>query len=145
MIYNSYGLEIQKYSESSTDLMWENSSIRLWLNGAFMYEALNKDDLNEILQTTLLNTSPIDVHQSPDSNESEAINSEKEEIAASLQKTRDRVFLLNAEEVEQYLPEADLRKCEITAHTTKNESNVNGWWLRFINSENNEMIQIVIK
>ena len=90
-----------------------------------------------------MNTSPIDVHQSPDSNESEVINSEKEEISASLQKTRDRVFLLNAEEVEQYLTEADLRKCEITAHTTKNESNVNGWWLRSINSENNEMIQIV--
>lgn len=143
LLLSRYGLEIQKYSESSTDLMWENSSIRLWLNGTFMDEAFNKDNLNEILQTTLLNTSPIDVHQSPDSNESEVINSEKEEITASLQKTRDRVFLLNAEEVEQYLPEADLRKCEITAHTTKNESNVNGWWLRSINSENNEMIQIV--
>ena len=139
LLLSRYGLDAKKYSEKSEDNNWENSLIRSWLNGAFMEVAFNKEDLNEILQTTLLNTQ-ISINEETEVINDEALSPEEEKQTSQFQKTRDRVFLLNAQEVETYLPDADSRICE----TSKYASNdADGWWLRSVDSEKLETAQAV--
>ena len=139
LLLSRYGLDTKKYSEKSEDNNWENSLIRSWLNGTFMEVAFNKEDLNEILQTTLLNTQ-ISMNEETEVINDEALSPEEEKQTSQFQKTRDRVFLLNAQEVETYLPDVDSRICE----TSKYASNdADGWWLRSVDSEKLETAQAV--
>ena len=141
LLFSRYGLDLQKFSDSSTEgVSWENSLIRTWLNGTFIDEAFNKEDLNEILQTTLLNTQ-LSFDEDAEITNTEEVDPEEGKQTALFQKTRDRVFLLNQEEVETYLPDADSRICKSSEYAS-NEAN--GWWLRSADSEKNGTIQIVL-
>ena len=99
-----------------------------------MGDAFNKEDLNEILQTTLLN-SPISEDIENEEVSEEVDPDGKQTI--SLQKTRDRVFLLNDQELEAYLPESDLRKCSVGAYVLEKgvKNGTVSWWLRSNNTE----------
>jgi len=134
LLLSRYGLDVQRYSDQTDEASWENSLIRTWLNGTFMDDAFNKEDLNEILQTTLLNSPNIEGKENEEVSE-EVDPDGKQTI--SLQKTRDRVFLLNDQELETYLPEGGSRKCSIGAYVSEKgvKNNEVSWWLRSNDAE----------
>lgn len=107
-----------------------------------MDNAFNKEDLNEILQTTLLN-SPISEDIETEEVSEEVDPDGKQTI--SLQKTRDRVFLLNDQELETYLLESGSRKCSVGAYVSEKgaKNGTVSWWLRSNNVEKAGMAQAV--
>ncbi len=89
LLLSRYGLDMQKYSDMAGEISWENSLIRTWLNGFFIDSAFNKEDLNEILQTTLLNSQILDNGESEELQEKvdlegkQTISLQKPEIESS--------------------------------------------------------------
>ena len=139
LLLSRFGLDVQKFSNNAEGISWENSLIRTWLNETFIEEAFNKEDLNEILQTTLLNTQ-LPFNEDVELTNTEEVDPEEGKQTALFQKTRDRVFLLSLQEVEIYLPNADSRICK-SSESVPNE--VIGWWLRSTDAEKNGTIQII--
>ncbi len=135
LLVSKDALEVMAFSEKSDDISWENSSIRSWLNGAFINDAFTKDEQDDIIQTTLM---------------SSQINAEEgsEDMQAGLQRTRDKIFLLSAEDLESYFPEATSRTCVLSAQAAKSgiKTGPNGacnWWLRSLDPEKGWSIQTV--
>ena len=144
LLLSRYGLDMQKYSDMAGEISWENSLIRTWLNGIFIDSAFNKEDLNEILQTTLLNSQILDNGESEELQEKVDLEGKQ---TISLQKTRDRIFLLDAQEVDVYLSDSDSRKCFLSVYATekgaKTDIDVANWWLRSNNIEKAGTAQMV--
>lgn len=144
LLLSRYGLDLQQYSDNAADISWENSDIRSWLNETFVNAAFNKEDLNEILQTTLLNTQITNESEGLDSETREEVDLEEGKQSLSFQKTRDRVFLLSKQELETYFPDEDTRTCLISKYVLDQlDKNESVWWLRLIDADNTGDIQCV--
>ena len=140
LLLSRFGLGTQRFSDKKEGLDWENSSLRIWLNGDFLDKAFNKDDLNEILQTTVINTQAINNEASKEEGKEElGPNEEKENL--SLQKTRDRLFLLSTEEIETYLLDNKSRLCSFPPYVSNNETHK--WWLRSTDIDDSGMVFVV--
>lgn len=139
LLISRFGLDAQKYSSSFKEVYWQDSSIRSWLNGYFLENAFSKADQNEIVQTTLLSESVSD-------NEND--DSETAESTSELQKTRDMIFLLSQEDLENYYPNKEERRCEATKYVaskgirTGADSSCN-WWLRSSSMKRDLTAQVV--
>jgi hypothetical protein len=130
LLVSKTALEIMAYDESTDKVSWEDSSIRIWLNGAFINDAFTNEEQEDILQTTLLNSTA------------------SEEEGAEIQKTRDKIFLLSADDLDLYFPKADSRKCVLSTQAGKSgiKTGPDGscnWWLRSLNLEKNGSVQTV--
>ncbi len=95
---------------------WESSTLRAWLNGTFLRNALVGDTKTLLVTTTL---------QNPE-NPVTGVDGGRD--------TADQVFLLSADEVEAYLSTED-RVAKATSWAMKkrmytNEEDVGWWWLR---------------
>ncbi len=92
-----YGIERMQFHSALSKVTWETSAVRAWLNGAFLDDAFSPEEKAEI------KTSAVVAEQHPDYPKSPAGND-----------TEDKVFLLSLQEVTQYLPEKQDRKCSPT-------------------------------
>jgi hypothetical protein len=77
-----------------TDLNWENSAVRNWLNSEFYSSVFSDTEKDRILETALRTKDKAGSHH-----------------------TTDRVFLLNAQEVRRYLKTANMMACIPTSYT----------------------------
>ncbi len=106
LVISRYGLETRPYHNTDQDITWADSDLRAWLNGTFYDTAFTAAQQAQILEV---------VNRNPDYN------------------TRDKIFLLSLDEVEEYLPKEDKRKCEATYHAKQNISwdlKTAYWWTR---------------
>ena len=84
LVISKDALDCKPYNNSSSDITWENSSLRSWLNNEFLNEAFNENEINHIYKVTNENK------DNPKYNTPGGSN------------TKDQVFCLSLEEVEKY-------------------------------------------
>lgn len=130
LVISKFGIEAQKYNASSDSVDWENSSLRSWLNGRFPDNAFSRENPSDVLQTSLIN------YRLPETEEEVALD----ELIPEEYETRDRLFLLNSSELEQYYPQEEQRVCKATEYSIENGVAANAdnscnWWLREQNLE----------
>ena len=109
-----YALDCKPYNTSKTDVTWETSSLRKWLNGVFISAAFSAVEQNMIFSSTVsADKNPL-YSTPPGSN------------------TTDRVFLLSITEVNKYFSSDSARQCQGTAYCyaqgAKTANNGNCWW-----------------
>lgn len=112
---SKYVLDCQPFDMGNTPATWESCSLRKWLNETFLYAAFSAEE-QERLQTVILS-----------------------EDGDRPYTSQDRVFLLSADEGDQYFASANERICRTTEsclasfqanHIAVNANGVVFWWLR---------------
>ncbi len=113
LVISRYVLEMGQYDEGCRSVTWENSDIRNLLNGWFLEKAFTTYEISRIPTVQVL----------PDINpffDTESGNA-----------TSDKIFLLSTNEVEQYFPNKDIRKCLSTEQVNPfGGSSLYSWLLR---------------
>ena len=113
LVISRYVLEMGQYDEECRPVTWETSDIRNWLNDWFLKTAFTTYEISRIPTVQVL----------PDINpffDTESGNA-----------TSDKIFLLSTNEVEQYFPNKDTRKCLPTEFVkATGGSLLNSWLLR---------------
>lgn len=113
LLLSRYCLDALPYNEDGGDVTWEDSSIRVWLNGEFLESAFGGDP-NGFICTTECKTK--DGRSGTDGGEN----------------TTDRIFLLAVDEVTQYFPKESSRRAPVTEYAKEQgaeyDKNGNGWW-----------------
>ncbi len=118
LLISRYILDSKLYNEDRTDVTWETGTLRRWLNRDFYNSAFTGEEKNRIQESVILN---------PD-NASFG--------TAGGNTTTDRIFLLSIDEVKQYFPDDESRKCLATARARDNGAwtdsvyRTSWWWLR---------------
>jgi len=125
LVIAKYGLDGQKYNADSERTTWETSTIRSWLNGRFPDNSFSREEPSDVLMTSLLNYRISE----------EDAELPFDEIIPEEYETRDRIFLLDRTELEQYFPQEEGRICTATEHAIINGVGANAqsecnWWLR---------------
>ncbi len=115
-LISKYALDCQPYNTDWTDVTWENSTLRTWLNGTFLDNAFTSSEQAVIAQTTVT----ADKNPKFNTNPGNA--------------TTDKVFLLSIEEAKKYFPSHSARWCEATAFADAKGALIvydnSWWWLR---------------
>jgi len=124
LVISRYALDCQQYNTSRTEITWETSSLRKWLNETFLNAAFSKEEQARIPSVTVI----------ADKNPRYSANPGND--------TTDQVFLLSILEAEEYFSSAEVRKCAPTDYAmdrgvgTSDSEKVDGraacfyWWLR---------------
>jgi hypothetical protein len=133
LLLSKYGLDVQPYHHTFADVTWETSSLRAWLNTAFLESAFSPEEAQFILLSTI-------------SNSQDQCNSAW--VTPGGNDTRDKVFLLSFTEAGRYLNVCDSSNnntaslAAATAYAVKMGALVNeenrtaegnasaAWWLR---------------
>lgn len=115
-VISKYALDCQRYNTQNTDVTWETSSVRNWLNYVFYNDAFTKDEKERILPMTV-------------ATEDNAIYGTE-----SGADTTDYVYLPSLEEVESMSSSARERICRATPYAVNQNAYVNSstggsWWL----------------
>ena len=110
LVISQYALDCKKYNEEWVDTSWEKCTLRKWLNSNFLNSAFDSTEQNLIQLSTVT-----------------ADNQGND--------TKDKIFLLSAEEAEQYFKNDEDRKCNPTKFATnkgayKSDEGQCWWWLR---------------
>ncbi|MBR6089757.1 MAG: serine/threonine protein kinase [Anaerolineaceae bacterium] len=108
LVISKNGLDAKPYNDVQGSMMWENCSLRSWLNETFLQSAFDENERSRIHETTLSN----------DGGE-----------------TKDMIFLLSTDEINRYFADVGSRGCEATAFAKQNGAVVSAegkssWWLR---------------
>lgn len=113
LLLSRYCLDALPYNEDGGDVTWEDSSIRAWLNGEFLESAFGGDPNGFICTAECKNRNG---RSGTDGGEN----------------TTDRIFLLDVDDVTQYLPKESSRRAPITEYAKEQgaeyDKNGNGWW-----------------
>ncbi len=96
---------------NNADVTWESCSLREWLNESFYEAAFSQEEKARILPSRLPN------------------GNNPERGTPGGNSTRDAVFLLSVDEINQYLPEEETRKATPTAYAAAMGGG-GWWWLR---------------
>ena len=117
LVISKYALDCKQYNASWTDVTWETSTLRKWLNNDFINKAFSA------VEKAMIPTVTVSADKNPDysTNPGNA--------------TQDQVFLLSITEANQYFSSDIARQCEPTDYVFANSADVymyNGcwWWLR---------------
>ncbi len=113
LLISRYGLEAMKYNETEAEVTWATCSLRQWL-WTFYESTFNASEKTKV-RVVITNT--------PDN--PYGAEGGREPI--------DLIFLLSIDEVNRYMPTADLRQCEATDHVIQDETwsdRYFSWWLR---------------
>ena len=118
LVISKYALDCKQYNTSGTDVTWETSTLRKWLNNDFINKAFSADE------KAMIPTVTVSADKNPvyDTNPGNA--------------TQDQVFLLSITEANQYFSSDSARQCEPTDYAVANGVYVNSysvncwWWLR---------------
>lgn len=118
LLISEYALDCVAYNVNFGDTLWEDCSLREWLNNSFTEEAFSSAELKKILKVTV----PADDNPSYGT---EAGND-----------TSDMVFLLSVDEAKKYFASDDERICMPTDYALTSGATINDdqgscwWWLR---------------
>ncbi len=104
LVISRYCLDAAVYNSERKDVAWQDSSLRTWLNGDFASKAFSEEETEVILDSSL----------------DESIS--------------DKLFILSADEAEEYLSYASWRVAIPTdtarANGVRVQKNACWWWLR---------------
>ena len=117
LVISKYGLDCQRFSTSYTDITWETSPLRTWLNETFLNEAFTAQEQARIPRVTV--TADRNPYYDTDPGAD----------------TEDQIFLLSVEEAYRYFADDSARKCRGTDYCYDSGADryPNGncwWWLR---------------
>ncbi|MBP3870416.1 MAG: hypothetical protein J6E46_05535, partial [Faecalicoccus sp.] len=117
LIVSKYGLDCKKYNDERTDVTWETSTLRNWLDSTFIDTAFSEDEKSQIQTTTVTADKNLKYDTNPGND------------------TQDQVFLLSIQEVEKYLDSNHERTATATVYATNNGAYIGSsgncyWWLR---------------
>lgn len=116
LLISRYGLDAQPYNVKYTDITWEKSTLRKWLNESFLNAAFSAEEQIAIQSTNV----PADRNPEYYTDPGNA--------------TTDKVFLLSIDEAKRYFSSNDARACQPTAYAVENgaysDSGNCWWWLR---------------
>jgi hypothetical protein len=118
LIISEKVLEERAYHRTETEITWENSDIRAFLNGEFL-ERFSADDRARIMHTNVVNSNNPE-HETDGGND-----------------TTDRVFLLSIEEVESHFTDDNSR------NALDNNGNAWWWWLRSPGSSSSDAARVL--
>lgn len=114
LVISRYVLGGVKFNEKNEDVWWVTSSARTWLNGPFFTTAFSTDE-KMMIPTVEVSTTDYDMKN---------VN----------YLSSDKVFLLSAEEAEQYFADDDARMCQATPFAKESVAayhlDRSPWWLR---------------
>ena len=123
-VISKYALDNVKYNETRTDMTWETSTIRKWLNNDFYNKAFRNADKSLIKESYVVNKDNAEYNTKGGNN------------------TRDKMFLLSIDEAKRYFSRYEKRKLLPTPYA-KGSNSKNGnlytrvdtggscwWWLR---------------
>ena len=93
LLLSKYGLDMREYNRAWTDVTWEESTLRGWLNSSFYYTAFTVQEAERIRESI--------------------VKAEDNKLYGTEagSHTKDWVFLLNSSEVERYFPYIPDRQC----------------------------------
>ena len=118
LLISKYALDAEAYNEQSTDITWEHSTIRNWLNSEFYDAAFSDNEKPRVLTSRVTADIKIGYDDDPGND------------------TDDRVFLLSLAEVNRFFMSDTARICCPTGCAlTKGLTVLDGgcrWWLRSI-------------
>ena len=119
LLISRYGLDSRPYHSSFSEVSWESSALRQWLNGTFAETAFTEAERELIAEV---------INRTPANPESETDGGAD---------TADHVFLLSIDEILRYFPSVKDRICVPTAFAEGQGAFtdwINGdnalWWLR---------------
>ena len=116
LLISKFALDCKRYNASYTDVIWENCSLREWLNNDFIDSAFSAKEQAMIPPVTV----------------SADKNPEYDTYPGGA--TQDKVFLLSIAEANKYFRSDSARQCEPTQYAAAKYANSdNGscwWWLR---------------
>lgn len=123
LLISKYGLESKPYNTKRTNVTWETSTLRDWLNSDFINAVFTGYERAKIRETIV----------TADKNPSYSTNPGND--------TKDKIFLLSTDEVNKYFNSNNKRMCASTAYAKahgaykKDGCKVDGeaacqWWLR---------------
>ena len=125
LLVSKYVLDCQQFNTEKTEISWETSSLRQWMNDTFVKTAFNESELSAILTKDIENGV---TEQNP------------QWEAMKTGSTQDQVFLLSYEEAKTYFPEDSVRKTNGTEYARALGAKFLGmttlgytesdWWLR---------------
>jgi len=121
LLFSQYCLYSMKYNNMYIPTTWSNSFMRGWLNTDFFTTAFTLDEKKMV---------SIETHSTPDNLRSD--NPEYHTIGGP--DTKDLVFLLCGEEVEQYFPDQESRRAYSTEYAKQmgvyTDEEYSWWWTR---------------
>lgn len=121
LVISRYALDCKTFNGTKTNVTWETSSMRSWLNNDFMNTAFTSGEKSRIVTTTVAADTNPSYTTSPGNS------------------TRDKVFLLSAKEADKYFASDKARLCSPTDYaiaqgawtsTIEGNEEVCWWWLR---------------
>ena len=123
LVISKYALDCRSFNTTGGQVTWESSSLRKWLNGAFLDNAFNAEEQSKILDSVVTADD----------------NSQNSTVPRN--DTTDKVFLLSVQEFKEYYGSDKAGKCVPTRYAcelgawTGDINKVDGkvtcwWWLR---------------
>lgn len=120
LVISKYALDNVKYNETYTDVTWETSSIRKWLNNDFYNKAFRNANKDLIIESHI---------ESKDHSGKWSDRSNWHTKGGNT--TYDKMFLLSIEEAEKYFSSDEKRKLQPTPYAKSiNSKNGNLWTVR---------------
>ncbi len=114
LLISKYALDCKQYHTAETDITWEKSSLRAWLNNEFIKAAFSAEERKMIPTVTVSADKNPDYRTAPGN------------------ATQDKVFMLSITEINKYVRNYTDRKCIPTAYAVAQNaykaSNGNCWW-----------------
>ena len=114
LLISRYVLDCLPYNTTEEADIWEDCSLREWLNGSFLKTAFSADDSEQIVTSTVRPDGSADLGY----------------------ETKDRVFLPGVSEIEAYFGSLEGRRCKPTKYAIAKGANTSAtndccsWWLR---------------
>ena len=123
LVISKYGLINHEYNEECSDVTWETCTLRKWLNDTFIKDIFSPEEIKAVL------LSDVSADKRPWYNTNQGND------------TKDKLFLLSIEEVEQYFNSDEKRQCKPTEYAINNGALVYDyehccWWLRSVGDYN---------
>lgn len=130
-LLSEYNIECKQFHEKNDSVIWEQSSLRKWLNGDFLRTAFNEEERECILETEV-------------PNEGNPISFSEGQWIKGGPSTMDKIFLLSYRDVmnveygfDGYITQSETREAKNTdwtrvmgALTNPEKENGGWWWLR---------------
>ncbi len=123
LIISEKALDVQPYNTSWTDITWEQSTIRSWLNG---YDESYNEDAKDYTSKNFINAAFTDTEQMKIVSSNIPAHANPDYDAQPGNATTDKIFLLSITEAQQYFTDDADRQADATRYVVKNGAYVYG-------------------
>ena len=120
LVISKYGVDSKPFNDEYAAVTWKSSTMRKWLNSSFFSSAFSAREQTGIINTIVPGSLP------------DGENAADTELDSG--DTKDKLFLLSADEAEKYFHGDDARRAKPTPYAVQRGAYLNGfsgwWWLR---------------